>query len=105
MSNLSSGWGKKEISAPLLRIQIISLKSGDSNCFSQICICVFLSYDTPYPLGTKLDIQILAKVYSISPLFLLGEICQQDNNSHSSRKSLQDLKPALALGIDFWKVI
>ncbi len=27
-------------------------RSGDSNYFSQICICVLLPYDTPYPLGT-----------------------------------------------------
>jgi hypothetical protein len=39
----------------VLTIQIISLKSGDSNYFSQICICVLLPYDTPYPLDTKLD--------------------------------------------------
>jgi hypothetical protein len=34
----------------VLTIQIFALKSGDSNCISQICML----YDTPHPLGTKL---------------------------------------------------
>jgi hypothetical protein len=38
-------------------------------------------------------------------LFIQGEVCRQDNNSHSSRKSLWNLKPALALGVEYWKVI
>jgi hypothetical protein len=44
-------------------------------------------------------------MYSILALFIHGEVCWQDNNSHSSQKSIWDLKPALALGIECWKVI
>ncbi len=36
--------------------------------FSQICICVLLYCDTPYPLGTKLDMPI--HIYSYSPFQL-----------------------------------
>ncbi len=89
----------------VLTIQIISIKSGDSNCFSQICICVLLPYDTPYPLGKKLNMYNPIKC---SPfwffLFRVKYVGKTMTVTHP-KKSLWDLKPALALGVECWKVI
>jgi hypothetical protein len=61
-----------------------------------------LPYDTPHPLGTKFNM-LGEKV--VTALIIQSRVCWQDNDSHSSQKSLWDLKHALALGVECWKVI